>query len=145
MQTEYRQPGLLPAAHEFRELRRAIRSHWRAYNSPTRIDARLWDHTIPSSTVKPTGSSRHRPATFTSMHLVTLHAVAAYLPSAENHMDDRILSGALFVVLSAVFGRHGIGALLTAYHTGDRTAWTEQAIQGGLGVTTADIATSPFS
>ena len=51
-------------------------------------------------------------------------------------MDDRILSGALFVVLSAVFGRHGIGALPTAYSTGDRTAWTEQAIQGGLGVTT---------
>jgi hypothetical protein len=49
------------------------------------------------------------------MHLGTLHADAAYLPSAENHMDDRILSGALFVVLSAVFGNHGLGALRTAY------------------------------
>jgi hypothetical protein len=82
------------------------------------------------------------------MHLGTVYADAAYLTSAENHMDDRILSGALFVVLSAVFGSHGIGALLTAYHTGDRTAWTEQAIQGGLGVTAsvliADIATSLF-
>ena len=64
-------------------------------------------------------------------------------------MDDRILSGALFVVLSAAFGSHGIGALLTANRTGDRTAWTEQAIQGGLGVTAsvllADIATTLFS
>jgi len=83
------------------------------------------------------------------MHLGTLHADAAYLPSAENHMDDRILSGALFVVLSAVFGSHGMGALLTGYRTGDRTAWTEQAVRGGLGVTAsvlfADIATSLFS
>jgi hypothetical protein len=83
------------------------------------------------------------------MHLGILHAVSAYLSSAENHMDDRILSGALFVVLSVVFGSHGIGALLTAYCTSDRTAWTEQAIQGGLGVTAsvllADIATSLFS
>jgi hypothetical protein len=64
-------------------------------------------------------------------------------------MDDRILSGALFVVLSAVFGSHGIEALLTAYRTDDRTAWTEQAMQGGLGVTAsvllADIAASMFS
>jgi hypothetical protein len=83
------------------------------------------------------------------MHLGTLHAVAAYLPGAENHMDDPILSDALFVVLSAVFGSHGIGALLTANRMGDGTAWTEQAIQNGLGVTAsvllADIATSLFS
>ena len=83
------------------------------------------------------------------MHLDTLHADAAFLPSAENDMDDRILSGALFVLLSAVFGSHGLGALLTAYRTVDRTAWTEQAVQGCLGVTAsvllADIATSLFS
>ena len=64
-------------------------------------------------------SPRHGPATFTSVHLGTLRAVAAYLPGSENPMDDRILSGALFVALSAAFGSHGIGALLTAYRTGD--------------------------
>ena len=36
------------------------------------------------------------------MHLGTLHAVAAYLPSAENHMDYRIRSGALFIVLTFI-------------------------------------------
>jgi hypothetical protein len=64
-------------------------------------------------------------------------------------MDGRIVRGALFVVVSAVFGSYGIGTLLTAYRTGDRTVWTEQAIQGGLGVTASvllvDLATNLFS
>ena len=50
-------------------------------------------------------------------------------------MEDRILSGAVFVVLSAIFGGHGIAALLAAYRTDNQSVWTEKALQGGLGVT----------
>jgi hypothetical protein len=36
-------------------------------------------------------------------------------PDAETYMDDQILSGAVFVALNAIFGAHGMGALVTAY------------------------------
>jgi hypothetical protein len=49
-------------------------------------------------------------------------------------MEDRILSGAAFVVLGVVFGGYGFWSLLAAYRTGDRSAWTEKAIQGCAGV-----------
>ena len=64
-------------------------------------------------------------------------------------MEDRLLSGAVFVVLSMIFGGYGIGALLAAYRTGNRTAWTEKAVQGGLGVIAsvlfADVVARLFS
>ena len=60
-------------------------------------------------------------------------------------MDERILSGLVFIVLSAIFGTYGMWSLLVAYRTGDRTAWTDMASQGGLGTIAsgifADLAT----
>ena len=49
-------------------------------------------------------------------------------------MDARILSGSMFVMLSAIFGGYGIVSLIGAYRTGDRTAWADKAVQGCLGV-----------
>jgi hypothetical protein len=64
-------------------------------------------------------------------------------------MDERILSGLMFIVLSAIFGTHGIWSLRVAYRTGDRTAWTNLALQGGLGAIAsgifADLATQLMS
>jgi hypothetical protein len=54
-------------------------------------------------------------------------------------MDERIFSGFMFIVLSAIFGGYGMWSLLVAYRTGDRTAWTDMAIQGGLGVIASGI------
>jgi hypothetical protein len=47
-------------------------------------------------------------------------------------MEDRILSGSVFLVLSASFGGCGLWTLLEAYRTGDPTAWTDKAVRGGL-------------
>ena len=64
-------------------------------------------------------------------------------------MEDRIASGAVFVVLSSVFGGYGMGALLAAYRAGDQTAWIEKAVQGGFGVIVsllfADLVVHLFS
>ena len=64
-------------------------------------------------------------------------------------MDERILSGFMFIVLSAIFGTYGMWSLLVAYRTGDRTAWTDMALQGGLGAIAigifADLATQLMS
>lgn len=49
-------------------------------------------------------------------------------------MEDRLLSSAVLACLVAVFGWYGISALLKAYRATDSATWTEQAIQGGLGV-----------
>jgi hypothetical protein len=49
-------------------------------------------------------------------------------------MDARILSGSMFVMLSAVFAGYGVMSLIGAYRTGDRTAWADKAVQGVLGV-----------
>jgi hypothetical protein len=49
-------------------------------------------------------------------------------------MEDRILSGALFLILSIAFGGYGMRALLAAYRTGETAAWTAKAVQGGFGV-----------
>jgi hypothetical protein len=57
-------------------------------------------------------------------------------------MEDRILSGTIFVILSVAFGSFGTWALLAAYRTDDRTAWTEQAVQAGLGVIASFIFAS---
>ena len=60
-------------------------------------------------------------------------------------MDERILTGFMLIVLSAIFGSYGMWSLLVAYRTGDRAAWTDMALQGGLGAIasgiTADLAT----
>jgi hypothetical protein len=49
-------------------------------------------------------------------------------------MDERILSGCMFIALSAIFAGHGVWSLLVAYRTSDRRAWTDRAIQGGIGM-----------
>jgi hypothetical protein len=54
-------------------------------------------------------------------------------------MDERVLSGCTFIALSAIFGCHGVWSLLVAYRTGDRRAWTDRAIQGGVGVIASGI------
>jgi hypothetical protein len=52
-------------------------------------------------------------------------------------------------VLSAIFGSYGMWSLLVAYRTGDRAAWTDMALQGGLGAIAsgiiADLATRLMS
>ncbi len=49
-------------------------------------------------------------------------------------MEDRVLSGAVLVVLSVLFGMYGLWELFAAYRTGGLAAWFERAIQGGTGV-----------
>jgi hypothetical protein len=64
-------------------------------------------------------------------------------------MDDRVLSGVTFVVLSAIFGGYALAALLAAYRAGNHRVWIEQAIQGGCGVVVsaffADLVMRLFS
>jgi hypothetical protein len=48
-------------------------------------------------------------------------------------MEDRVLSGAVLLVLVAAFGWHGVAALFRAFRATTSAAWAEQAIQGGLG------------
>ena len=54
-------------------------------------------------------------------------------------MDERILTGAMCVLLSAIFGGHGLWSLVIAYRTGDHAAWTERALQGVLGAMASGI------
>jgi hypothetical protein len=49
-------------------------------------------------------------------------------------MADRMVSGTLFVLLSAIFGGYAMGALFAAYRAGNRTVWIEKAVQGGFGM-----------
>ena len=54
-------------------------------------------------------------------------------------MDERILTGFMLIVLSAISGGYGMWSLLVAYRTGDRAAWTGMALQGGLGAIASGI------
>ncbi len=49
-------------------------------------------------------------------------------------MGDRVLSSAVLICLVAVFGLHGLISLFRACRATDSTTWTEEALQGGLGV-----------
>jgi hypothetical protein len=49
-------------------------------------------------------------------------------------MQDRILSATLLVVLSVIFGGHGIGMLIAAYRTVNASAWTEKAVLASIAV-----------
>jgi hypothetical protein len=64
-------------------------------------------------------------------------------------VSDRILSGAGLSVLTVLFGVYGIGMLVAAYRTANQTAWTERAVQGGLGMIAsalfASVVASLFS
>jgi hypothetical protein len=64
-------------------------------------------------------------------------------------MGERMLTGFMLIVLSAIFGINGLWSLLVAYRSGDRTAWTDMALQGGLGAIAsgifADLATRLMS
>jgi len=53
-------------------------------------------------------------------------------------IEERIQSGCRFIALSVIFGGHGVWSLV-AYRTGDRRAWTDRAIQGGIGVVASGI------
>jgi uncharacterized membrane protein HdeD (DUF308 family) len=48
----------------------------------------------------------------------------------------------LLAVLSTIFGGHGVRQLFAAYRTVDRTAWTEKAIQGAVGVIASVLLTN---
>ena len=65
------------------------------------------------------------------------------------YLSDRILSAAGLSVLSVLFGVYGIGMLVAAYRTANQTAWTEKAVQGGLGMIAstlfANVVVSLFS
>jgi hypothetical protein len=54
-------------------------------------------------------------------------------------MEDRVLSGAVLLVLVAAFGWHGLAALFRAFRATNSAVWTEQAIQGGLGTIASAI------
>jgi hypothetical protein len=58
------------------------------------------------------------------------------------YLSDRILSAAGLSVLTVLFGVYGIGMLVAAYRTADPTAWTERAVQGGLGMIASTLFTN---
>jgi hypothetical protein len=49
-------------------------------------------------------------------------------------MDDWMLSGIMFVGLSALFGSYGILTLVGAYRASNLTVWGRMAIMGGVSV-----------
>jgi hypothetical protein len=54
-------------------------------------------------------------------------------------MEDRVLSGAVLIVLTVVFGWYGVAALFRAFRATNLAMWTEQAVLGSLGTIASGV------
>ncbi len=54
-------------------------------------------------------------------------------------MEDRVLSAGVLIVLVTVAGGHGLTTLFRAFRAPNTAIWTEQAVQGGLGIIASAI------
>lgn len=54
-------------------------------------------------------------------------------------MESRLLSSAVLIVLTAIFGWYGVAEFYRAFRTTDFATWTEQAVQGGLGIIASSL------
>ena len=49
-------------------------------------------------------------------------------------MQERLLTAAILLMLSMLFGCFGVDALSRAFIAPSKSAWIEEALQGGLGI-----------